>query len=221
MENTVFIQDERLSLGGDPPRVLARFSLPYVRENAKAPFAKSFTAYYTAMREGFLQYLEGSLVKKAEAEAAEGFKPYGGVLSSSLGLETAGLLSLYTDAVVSMGGEKRIRRKAELWHKDRGVLLDTRAVFENGSAKKLYPLLGESALRYSEKNNSPLYSDYQKQLKKHFSPQNFYLSPKGAVFFYQSGTVSPLQKPLPLHLTMEEIKPCLKGELLKLCEGNA
>lgn len=216
-ENTVFIKDEKLSLGGDKPRVLARLNLPLVCENAKAPFAKSFTAYYNAMREGFLQYLEGTLVKSADASAGdEGFKPYGAVLSCTLGLETEAVVSLYTDVAISMGDKKRVHRGAALWDKAMGVLLKPTQVFEKGGTKKLCPLLASAAETYSEKTNSPLYSDYEKQLKKHFSPNNFYLSPKGVVFFYQAGVISSLQKPLPLHLPMEEVRPFLKGHFLEL-----
>lgn len=210
MENCVILESEKLSIGGDPPKVLARLCTPCVTKNAPPTFAKSFTAYYKAMAEGFRAYLEGKLAPMAESKGET--RPYGAVLNTVISLEGENILSLYTDAVLTMGEEKHCHRTAKLWSKDRGVLIKPGRFFVKGAVKKLLPLLGEAVGGLRE--TPPLYADWEKQLKKHFSPHNFYLCPKGIAFFYQGGRLCPLQKPFPLFLPMEAVKPYVNPDFL-------
>lgn len=216
MQNTVYTETEKITVGKEAPLIYLNFCLPRLPEGDKTPLVKSFTAYYKALRTGFLQFAEGALQKSARAKTGEGFKPYGAVLSAVVAYENEGLASLYVDASVSTGEEKRVHRISQLWRKDIGTLLKARQLFVKGASKKLIPLLLDSAERYMESTGNALFSDWEKQLKKNFEKDRLYISPKGFVFYYQAGVLSAKQKPLPLHLPMESVAPLLKPESAKL-----
>lgn len=199
MEKAV-INTEKLSLGEEKPLVLLNFSLP------EAQGLKGVSAYAAALKEGALSYANKKLLPKANKESAgEGFKPYGVVLQTVISYETEKLLSLYTDALITLSGTRRIHRMSRLWHKETGVLLPFNSLFKKQSVKSILPLLVSAAADYAE--STPLYADGEKQIKSCFNKEQFYLCPKGIAFYYQAGELTNKEKPVPLYIDKEALAP--------------
>ena len=217
MQSAVYTKTEKSTIGEDTPLVLLNLCLPQVRTEDKSPFTKAFGAYYKALSPGFMQFCEGDLKREAKnAASGEGFKPYGAVLTTVIAMENQSLVSLYVDASIAMGDRKRTHRLSQLWHKDTGTLIKANRLFEKGAVKKLLPLLRDCAEEYMAKTGTPLYSDWESLIKKRFERERFYLSPKGASFYYQAGELNAGPKPVPLHLPVDGLLPLLKPEMAGL-----
>lgn len=217
MQSLVYTVTEKSKIGDSRPLVITNLCLPRTRDADKTPFAKAFNAYYKALSTGFMQFCTGALQREAAKSAtAEGFKPYGAVLNTVLALENQSLVSLYVDAVLTMGEQKRIHRLSQLWQKDTGTLIKASRLFEKGAFKKLLPLLADGVEEYTEKTGTSVYSDWETLLKKRFDKEQFYLSPKGMFFYYQAGVLSAAQKPLPLHLPMDSLVPFIRPNVATL-----
>ncbi len=209
------INKEKLNLGEEKPLILLNLSLPFVQGDS--PVSKSVTAYSDALKNGILSFANKKLLVKAKKESAEeAFKPYGVVLQTVISYETEKVLSLYTDGVITASGARRVYRIARLWHKEKGTILPFNSLFNK--AKRLLPLLTSAADEYSQ--TTPLYADAEKQIKSRFRTEQFYLCPKGAVFYFQAGELTKGEKPVPLYIDREELSPFMTEEAkLLLCDG--
>lgn len=205
---TVYTQKEKLTLGGDRPGVILSLCLPRVREEDR--IAKGFTAYYGSLRSGFLGFAKEVLQKKAEGES----KPCGAVLSTVVSWDGDGLVSLYVDASVTIGEDRRHHRISQLWRKDVGILVKSAQVFNRGWVRAIKPLLVNAAAEYAEDGATPLFADWERQVRDKFDKERFYLTPKGIVFYYQGGELSPKPKPVPLHLPWDCLSSMVRPSFL-------
>jgi len=211
---SVYTEKEKIAFGEDSPTVVLNLCLPRVREESR--LTKGFTAYYNALRAGFLQFAEGTLQKKAKGERGEDFKPYGAVLSAITAYDGEGLISLYVDASVTVDDKRRVSRISQLWRKDIGTIVKSAQFFRQGWVKRIKPLLVNAAAEYCENAATPLFADWEKQVRDRFCKEQFYLTPKGAAFYYQPGDLSPAAKCVPLHLTWDCLLPLVKPSVSAL-----
>lgn len=212
MENIIITETEK-KVFGDDGAVRLSLTMPCLQGKGKTPFTKAFNAYYQGISTGFTQFAGGALLKAATAaKTEEGFKPYGAVLKAVPCFENQTVAALYVDAAVTTGGTRRIHRISQLWHKGNGSLISFGAVFEKGAARGMLPLILKSAAARGESAAVPLYADWELRARKEFNKRQFYITPRGLVFFYQGGVLSNRPDVFPVHISIDAATPFIKQD---------
>ena len=200
MERIISIATEKEVFGDDEVR--ASVSLPVLPEKAEIPLAKSFSAYYGRMRKGFMRFAGRELLSMAKG----GEVPAGAVLKAVVSSENADAASVYVDAVVTVKGRKYLHRLPQLWDKKSGTLAAAKSLFSRKAASVLFPLVEEGVVKRAESAGISLYSDWKIIAKRRFDIRRFYLSPRGAVFFYPAETLNERNEVFPVHISAGELK---------------
>ena len=203
------METERYTVGdGD---AFIKLTLPRLNEDGCA-LGKTFSAYYGNLKRGFDKYVNAFLAPSAAKRQGA---PYGASVNTVLCRETDRLLSLYTDVLLSDGKGTRQGRRAVLWDKSTGNVIDPKNLFVKGAKKRIISLLQEELQLKSEKSAVPLYGDALSKLKSQFKWENFYLSPDSVIFFCEGNVLCQGYAPYPVPLSHKKLEELFTVESLE------
>lgn len=167
---------------------LVKYSISYPSVKGKNGFAKTFCGFYSLLAKRFEDFAKTRLLAEAKRykalESGE-FQPFGAVMKFICSYNDCGLVSIVTDIFVFCGnGKQESKRMSQNWHVEKTRML----IFEDfflpcDKENILQGIKNEARLRV-ETNLSTFFEDYEKRIKKGFSKNDFYLTPKGYGFFY-------------------------------------
>ncbi len=174
---------------------LVKYNISYPEINKKTEFSKAFNGFYSLLAKRYCDFAKTKMLKEAEKNKTrfkDGFKPFGAVLRYICSYIEDNIISIVVDANVFCGGDnQQCKRLSQNWDVKGGRLLLYEDFFSSDDKKSLLRgIVSEANLRQTT-GMSAFFPDYEKRLKKSFSKNDFYLTPKGYAFFYPAGAISP------------------------------
>jgi hypothetical protein len=178
---------------------LVKYSISYPELKGKDRFSKVFNGFYALLSKRYEEFAKNKLHKEAQrykALCSENFEPFGAVLKYVCSYEDENLISVVTDAFVFCGnGKQESKRMSQNWEKEKGRMLLFEDFFSSSEEKDILQGIKNEAKLRQETGLSTFCEGYEKKLKKGFSKNDFYLTPKGYAFFYPQGTLSENSSP--------------------------
>lgn len=179
--------------------VYVKYSIAYPEIQGKNEFSKVFNGFYSLMSKRFEEFAKTKLYKESKRFKSingDDFVPFGAVLKYVCAYNDKNILSVVTDAYVFCGeGKQESKRMAQNWDTEKGRLLLYDDFFEQSEEKDILQGIKNEARLREETMLSRFKEGYEKKLKKSFSKNDFYLTPKGYGFFYPQGLLSESSQP--------------------------
>ncbi len=173
---------------------LVKYSIAYPEIKGKDGFSKVFNGFYSMLAKRYEDFAKTKLYKESQRYKVlsdEGFEPFGAVLKYVCSHEGENVMSIVIDAYVFCGNKKQeSKRMSQNWEKSKGRMLLFEDFFSSEQQKDILQGIKNEAKLRQETGLSVFFNDYEKKLKKGFSKNNFYLTPKGYGFFYPAGYLS-------------------------------
>ena len=176
------------------PNFSCRKNTAYLKETEKR-----FNGFYGALALGFENFAKTKLYKEAKRfksiEGKESTPPFGAVMKHICSYSDENIVSIVTDAFVYYGESREMKRTSQNWDVTKGRILVYEDFFEDDDRERI--LLGiksESAIK-REVEKTVYKEGFEKKIKRGFSKNNFYLTPKGYGFFYPPEYLSEDKNP--------------------------
>lgn len=175
--------------------------------------------YYHLQCRAYLRYCERMLLPQAEAEyraalAASAPLPcFRAELGYRVTYNEGGLWSLYTQSrEVTLPGRTLLVRRGDTWDLAAGYPVPLSDFFPPRSPWKRRLLdLAAAEIQRQEKAGVARYHDaWRRELRRHFNPQNFYLTAEGLSFFFPMYAIAPAAEGVPA-FTLPYGKDGLRG----------
>lgn len=181
----------------------AEVTLPRCGGRSRA--ARRFDRYYRRCASAYLAYCDAELAPRAEAAmraAMEHSAPWErprAALDYTVTLESAGLLSLYTEGREEHLAPRLTLRRAETWDMSAGLLAEAADFFPHGTPLRrlLAARAREMAASESAAFSAAYYPSCRVMLRRALNLRNFYLTPDAFHWFYPMYTVAPASKGIP------------------------
>lgn len=156
--------------------------------------------YYKIKALAFEQYCRQRLfklaVKEYEYSIENGFpvRAFDAVLAYTITYNDNCTLSLYFDQYEYTGGAHgSTLRYSDTWHLKNSRLIKLRQMFSSDLNYRGYIIKAINAqiAEQIESGNDIYFDDYQKNVKKYFNKNSFYLTEKGIVIYFQQYEIAP------------------------------
>lgn len=163
--------------------------------------------YYQLQCRSFLRYCEAYLLPAAaEAcrtalEASQPIPKFRAELTYRVTYNEGGLWSLYTQSRESgPGGRTVLLRRGDTWDLASGYPVALSAFFPRRSGWKRRLLdTAEAEIQQQEQAGAARYHEgIRRLLRRHFNPQNYYLTPEGLAIFYPMYAIAPAAEGIPV-----------------------
>lgn len=201
MAQTEPLTAERTWTVEDIPVLTAAVTLPPPPEDAGPKTARRTQGYYQGQCRAFLKHCERFLLPQAQAAyraalAASAPLPcFHAELTYRVTYRENGLWSLYTQSrEVTGSGRPRLTRWGDTWDLRTGWLVPPAAFFPPHWKREVLALAIKDIQRREAAGAARYREDWQRQLRRHFNAQNFYLTEDGLAFFYPPGTLAPISE---------------------------
>ena len=190
------------------PALTAEVSLPRP-EPLSDRVSRRIHRYYQAQCRAFLRYCESWLLPQAAAEyqaalASSGPLPeFKAELSYQVTYQQDGLWSLYTQSKEDTGpGPVFVTRRGDTWDLREGYPVPLRDFFPKGMGwkKRLLSLAAEEIDRRTRAGMGQYHPEWRQALRRHFNPQNYYLTEEGLAFFYPMYALAPASQGISVFL---------------------
>ena len=188
------------------PVLTASVSLPEPVP-AAGPVSRRIRRYYQLQLRSFLRYCESWLLPQVSAEyrtALADSSPlphFRAELTYQVTYNEGGLWSLYTQSRERVpGGRAALIRRGDTWDLSTGYPVSLSSLFPRRSGWKRRLLeQAEAEIRRQEAAGAAQYSEgVHRLLRRHFNPQNFYLTAEGLAFFYPMYAIAPAAEGIPV-----------------------
>lgn len=165
--------------------------------------------YYQLQCRSFFNYCQKSLLPQAELEyrtALENSTPlpcFHAELEYHITYQKDSLLSLYTQSrETTLPGRTLLTRHGDTWNLRTGYPVPLSSFFPSRSPWKrnLLTLAAEEIQRQEDAGISRYHESWRRALRRHFNPQNFYLTEAGIAFFFPMYSIAPSMEGIPTFL---------------------
>ena len=196
---------ERVWTVDDVPVLTATLTLPEPK-SADDRLSRRFRRYYRLQHRAYLRYCESFLLPRAEAEyraalaASTPLPCFRAELNYTLTYQSGTLLSLFVQARETMlPGRDHLVRRGDTWDLTAGYPLPLSACFPPRSHwKKAILTFAETEFHRRESLGFfRCHSGLRLRLRRHFNPQNYYLTEEGLVVFYPMHSIAPAVEGIP------------------------
>lgn len=176
---------------------------------AKDKVSRRILRYYRLQCRSYLSYCEHWLFPQAEAEyraalaASAPLPSFRAELTYRVTYHEGGLWSLYTQSREALGpGRTLLTRRGDTWDLAAGYPVTLSRFFPPKSPwKKRLLALAAAEIEKQERSGVSQYNeDWKKALRRHFNPQNFYLTAEGLAFFFPMYAIAPRAEGIPTFL---------------------
>nr|WP_326184298.1 RsiV family protein [uncultured Oscillibacter sp.] len=190
------------------PVLTASVSVPRP-EPAADGVSRRIHRYYQLQCRAYLRYCERWLLPQAEAEyraalAASAPLPcFRAELGYRVTYNQDGLWSLYTQSrEVTLPGQTLVTRRGDTWDLAAGYPVPLGDFFPSRSPwrRRLLALAAAEIERRERAGIARYHEGWRRELRRHFNPQNFYLSGEGLVFFFPMYAIAPGTEGVPAFL---------------------
>lgn len=180
-------------------------SYPQVRLRHKKT-EKRINNRYLLNVKSFLRYSESVLYPMAVEQYKDAlkndfpFRTFSAVLNYTVTFNHDGLLSLYGDRYEYTGGAHGItKRGSDTWELKKGAVLPLSNFFPQRPDYEEYIIaqIIKQANADMQENPYIYFENYQELIKKNFNKQNYYLTQKGIVIYYQQYEIAPYATGIP------------------------
>lgn len=187
------------------PVLTASVSLPRP-EPLSDKVSRRIHRYYQLQCRSYLRYCERWLLPQAEAEyraalAASAPLPcFRAELAYRVTYNEGGLWSLYTQSrEVTLPGQTLVTRRGDTWDLAAGYPVPLSSFFPPRSPwKRRLLALAAAEIQRQEAAGAARYHDgWRRELRRHFNPQNFYLTAEGLTFFFPMYAIAPAAEGVP------------------------
>ena len=168
-------------------------SYPMPKENCFEKTAEEkIGTYYKKIAENFANFGRGKLKKMAEETLKEGDSPFSAVMKFIPTFENDALISIVLDVFVYYNARKsQTKRYSNIFLKTKFGLLTCSDFFSKGARSKIteyiskeYATQGKTTTDI-ETNDNP-----EREIKRNFDENNFFLTSNGYGFYFNAGTLS-------------------------------
>ena len=164
--------------------------------------------FYQLQCRSFLRYCERCLLPQAEAEyraalaASRPLPLFQAELDYLVTYNQGGLWSLYTQTREALGKSVSLGRRGDTWDLAAGYPVPLKDFFPAGTAwKKRLLVHAEEEIRRRERAGAGRWrEDWRRELRRHFNPQNFYLTTEGLAYFWPMYAIAPGPEGVPVFL---------------------
>ena len=166
----------------------ASLSLPDTKTPGSA--GRRFRRYYRLYARSFFRYCQMELFPQALQiyrrcrEQQQPFSPLQAQLRTTVTLQNERLLSLYTDLEENTDGPSFCIRRSDGWDLTRGYPLTLFQLFPGVKKRDLILQLRQQAQLREKAGVSCWREGWRQNLRRYFSPANFYLTGQELCFFY-------------------------------------
>lgn len=194
LPDTAFCED-------DLPLLTAHADLPQITGRG----SHRFNRYYHACAATFERWCRHKIFPQAQQlyrqalDSAAPIPQWHATLQTVITLHKDNLLSLYTQTTLTGMHPRTILRHADTWDLRRGLPITAAECFPPRAPWRAL-LLREAAqqIRQQESQGIALYDpQWHKKLRRHFRPQQFYLTEEGLCFFFPLSAIAPAVEGIP------------------------
>jgi len=160
---------------------------------------KRINAFYGHQAVALLRHVKKRIMSAAIAEYSHSlakstpFKPFEVSASFVVTYDGDDILSIYRDVHIRGGGYRASKRKSETWDTVYGWFVELTSFFPSGENYR--KVLIKSAIKTVEKQRrtgaNSYFENFQKLIRKNFSPHNFYITDEGITIFFNETTIAP------------------------------
>jgi hypothetical protein len=203
LETVPFAAEREWAVDGVPV-LSATVSLPRpaLRTN---PAARRIDRFYQAQGRAYLRYCERFLFPAAAAEYRQALltstplPQYTAALTYHIACAERGVFSLYIDTQEWLGAQRELHRRGDTWDLAVGYPIPISACFPKRFPvrKTLLTAADDEINRQERAGVSRYHEDWRRALRRHFSRENFYLTPDGLHFFWQMYAIAPAAEGVP------------------------
>lgn len=187
------------------PVLWAEVRLPQP-EPAEDSVSRRIRRFYRLQCRSFLRYCERSLLPQAAAEyraalaASRPLPSFRAELDYQVTYNQGGLWSLYTQTRETMGKTVALGRRGDTWDLAAGYPVPLKDFFPAGMAwkKRLLAHAAEEIRRRERAGAGRWREDWRRELRRHFNPQNFYLTAEGLAYFWPQYAIAPASEGVPV-----------------------
>ena len=166
--------------------------------------ARRIHRFYQLQARSYLRYCESWLLPQAEAayrEALASSAPlpcFTARLDFRVTYQDDRFLSLYTQSrEAGLPGQTLLTRHADTWDLFTGYPVPLTSFCPRSGRKRLFAA-AEAAIRQQEAAGVARYHEnWRRRLRRHFNPQNYYLTEDGLAFFYPMYAIAPAIEGIP------------------------
>ncbi len=161
-------------------------------------FEKRFNGFYELLSKRFEEFSKTKLYKEAQRYKAlcdKEFEKFGAVLRYICSYSDEKLISVVIDVHLFCGEKQETKRISQNWDVSSGRILVYEDFFNDNDLNNILIGIKSEARLRRDVENYVFFKDYEKRIKKGFSKNNFYLTPKGYGFFYPPSFLSENNSP--------------------------
>lgn len=187
------------------PVLYASISLPQP-EPRRDKVSRRIYRYYQLQCRAFLRYCESWLLPQAAAEyhaalaASVPLPEFRAELEYHVTYQESGLWSVFTQTRERTGtGPALLTRRGDTWDLTVGYPVPIQDFFPPGTPwkKRLLTLAASEIERRERAGVSHWHEGWRKEMRRHFNPQNYYLTEEGLTFFYPMYAIAPAFEGIP------------------------
>lgn len=189
----------------DIPVLRASVSLPEPVPALNA-VCRRIRRYYRLQGRAFLRYCQRTLLPMAQSEAraalaeSRPLPEFQAELSYEITYNAHGFWSLYTQVREhTLPGQDFLLRRGDTWDLNSGYPAALADFFprRSGWKRRLLSTAEAEALRRERAGISRYRESLRRDLRRRFSPRNYYLTEEGLVFFYPMYAIAPAREGIP------------------------
>ena len=163
--------------------------------------------YYRLQGRAFLRYCQKSLLPLAQAEAraalaeSRPLPEFRAELTYQITYNAHGFWSLYTQVREhTLPGQDFLLRRGDTWDLNAGYPVALADFFphRSGWKRQLLSTAEQEALRQERAGISRYWESLRRDLRRRFSPRNYYLTEEGLAFFYPMYAIAPAPEGIPV-----------------------
>ena len=156
--------------------------------------------FYDSIVKNFIKYCEKILYKTAAYQKnADGFKPFGAVMTFETTYNNQDFLCVYLDINIYAGkGRGNIIRKAQIWNLTSGELYSPKRIINFNKPMKMKVCehickTMEHQIKYGKERyiNADTPSVYKQNVYNHLNIYNMFITENGYAFFFPQNTIAP------------------------------
>lgn len=187
------------------PVLSASVSVPQPAE-ATDRTARRIRRYYQLQCRSYLRYCEKWLLPQAAAEcraalaASAPLPKFRAELLYRVTYQDERFLSLYTQSrEVTLPGQTQVTRRGDTWDLAAGYPVPLSSFFSPRSSwkRQLLETAAEEIRRQERAGIARYHEKWPRELRRRFTPQNFYLTEEGLAFFYPMYALAPAVEGIP------------------------
>lgn len=153
---------------------------------------EKISSYYKKIADNFASFARGKLKKMAEGTLKEGDSPFSAVMKYIPTFENDALISIVLDVFVYYNERRtQTKRFSNIFLKTKFGLLTCSDFFGKGGRSKITDYIAKVYAKQGKQSGDEEKGDIpEREVKRHFDENNFFLTVNGYGFYFDAGALS-------------------------------